>query len=126
MVSRIMLGQKRPKRKWELSGMHKDAYKFLRVNGITPVKELASSLGVSYRQCMDVLSELTMVYSVPVGACRDIEKPFGVYIATNKEEALEGTAQLYSQYLKTKKRVETVRNADFSILDVYDEQCEIG
>lgn len=125
MVSRIMLGQKRPKRKWELSGMHKDAYKFLRVNGITPVKELASSLGVSYRQCMDVLSELTMVYSVPVGACRHVEKPFGVYIAKNKEEALEGTAQLYSQYLKTKKRVEIVRNADFSILDVYDEQCEI-
>lgn len=110
----------------KLSGLHKEAYKILRVNGMTPAKDLARSLGVSYRQCMSVLNELALVYAIPVVSCRDVAKSFGVYIATNKQEAYDGTAQLYSQYLETKKRVDVVRKADFSVLGAYDKQCEIG
>lgn len=110
----------------KLNGLHKEAYKILRVNGMTPAKDLAKSLGVSYRQCMSVLNELALVYAIPVVSCRDIAKDCGVYIATNKQEAYDGTAQLYSQYLSTRKRVNVVRRAKFSILKDYDEQCEIG
>lgn len=109
----------------KLNGLHKEAYKILRMNGMTPGQDLANSLGVSYRKCMSVLNELAFVYAIPVVSCRDVAKDFGVYIATNKQEAHDGTAQLYSQCLKTKKRVEIVRNADFSVLGAYDEQCEI-
>lgn len=109
----------------KLSGLHKEAYKILRTNGMTPGQDLANSLGVSYRQCMSVLNELALVYAIPVVSCRDIAKDCGVYIATNKQEAYDGTAQLYSQYLSTKKRVDVVRKADFSVLRAYDEQCEI-
>ena len=109
----------------KLSGLHKEAYKILRVNGITPAGDLADSLGVDYRQCMSLLNELALVYAVPVGSSRDKEGIHGMYIAKNKQEAYDGTAQLYSQYLKMKKRVDVVRKADFSVLKAYDEQCEI-
>lgn len=116
-----MTRTKRQKR--VLSGLHKTTYKTLRQRGMTSVSDLVKTLGVSPRECMSIVSDLAILYGVPIGSIRD--EHGGVFIATNREEAYIGTAQLYSQYINTKRRIESVRNADFSLLANYDRQCDL-
>ena len=100
----------------------KRVYKLLPKGPDQPIMAgvMAQALGISYRDCMSVISELALVHKIPIGGSR--EKPFGFYIARNKQEAYEGTKALYNQYKEMARRVDTVRNADFSRLDKIDQE----
>lgn len=98
------------------------AYKLLPKGPHEPIMAdvMAQALGVSYRDCMSVISELISVHKIPIVGRR--EKPFGFYIARNEKEAYEGTKALYNQSEEMARRVDTVRKADFSRLDKIDQE----
>lgn len=100
----------------------KRAYKLLPKGPHEPIMAdvMAQALGVSYRDCMSVISELISVHKIPIVGRR--EKPFGFYIARNEKEAFEGTKALYNQSREMARRVDTVRKADFSRLDKIDQE----
>lgn len=105
-----------------MTSTQKRAYKLLPKGPNEPIMAgvIAQALGVSYRDCMSVISDLTSVHEIPIIGRR--EKPFGFYIARNKQEAYEGTKALYNQYKEMARRVDAVRNADFSRLDKIDQE----
>lgn len=100
----------------------KRAYRLLPKGPTKPIMAdvMAQALGVSYRDCMSVISELISVHKIPIVGRRD--KPFGFYIARNEKEAFEGTKALYNQSREMARRVDTVRKADFSRLDKIDHE----
>lgn len=80
---------------------------------INPIRsqEIAKRVGMSKREVMEVISNLIMDYSIPIGGGRSNGK-YGYFIITNELERIQATAPLKSTVANMQQRIERIENIE--------------